>query len=240
MAGTADQAPISLFADLSQSAQVDTQSLDWVPSPMAGVERRMIERDGGEVARATSLVRYAAGSRFSGHLHDQGEEYLVLSGTFSDNDGDFHQGTYVRNPPGSSHAPHTDEGCVIFVKLRQMPDDERRTVHVDTNTTAFMPAGVPGYERQELFSSDYESVAIERLQPGVSVDANSRLDVPGGEEIYVLDGVLSYGGELFQAGSWIRRPPGHEAAIASPAATSSDDVGGGARFWVKRGHLRSI
>ncbi len=223
---TASQAPITLFADLSQPADVDTQALDWVPSPMAGVERRMIERDGGEVARATSLVRYAAGSRFSAHRHDMGEEYLVLSGTFSDNDGDFPEGAYVRNPPGSSHAPHTDDGCVILVKLRQMPEDENRTVHVDTKTAPFEPAGSPGYERQVLFSSDYEQVAIERFQPGVSVEAHAE----GGEEFYVLEGALSYGGTLYGKGAWVRRAAGQEQPMASPD---------GCRVWVKRGHLGS-
>lgn len=224
---TASQVPISLFADLSQPADVDTQALDWVASPMSGVERRMIERDGGEVARATSLVRYAAGSRFSAHRHDMGEEYLVLSGTFSDNDGDFPEGSYVRNPPGSSHAPHTDDGCVILVKLRQMPDYEDRTVHVDARTAPFEPAGTAGYERQTLFLSDYEQVTIERLQPGVSVDAHAE----GGEEFYVLDGTLSYGGTLHGRGAWVRRAAGQEQPMASPD---------GCRIWVKRGHLKAV
>ncbi len=224
---TTSQAPITLFAELTQPAQVDTQAIDWVPSPMAGVERRMIERDGGEVARATSLVRYAAGSRFSAHRHDMGEEYIVLSGTFSDNDGDFPEGTYVRNPPGSSHAPHTDEGCVILVKLRQMPDDKDRTVHVDTKTAPFEPAGVAGYERQVLFCSDYEQVSVERLQPGTSIEAHAA----GGEEIFVLDGTLSYGGALYGKGTWLRRAAGQELPMASPD---------GCRLWVKRGHLSDV
>jgi len=223
-APVAEQATITLFADLTQPAHVDTEALDWVPSPMAGVERRMIERDGGEVARATSLVRYAPGSRFSAHRHDMGEEYLVLSGTFSDSDGDFPEGAYVRNPPGSSHAPHTDDGAVILVKLRQMPDGEGRTVHVDTKTAPFVPAGAPGYERQELFAADYEQVTVERLQPGVSLEAHAN----GGEEVFVLDGTLSYGGDLLKAGAWLRRAAGQEQPMASPD---------GARIWVKRGHL---
>jgi len=32
-------------------------------SPLPGVERWMLDRVGGEVARATSLVRYAAGAK---------------------------------------------------------------------------------------------------------------------------------------------------------------------------------
>src|SRR6056297_2598515 len=71
---------------------------------MPGVRRRMLDRIGNEVARATTIVRFDPGSAFSAHTHDGGEEYLVLDGTFQDEDGDFPAGSYVRNPPTSSHA----------------------------------------------------------------------------------------------------------------------------------------
>jgi len=219
----AAQTPITLNADLHAPAQVDTHTLTWTASPMAGVERRMIERDGGEVARATSLVRYAAGSRFAPHRHDKGEEYLVLDGTFSDESGHFPQGAYVRNPPGSSHAPYTEEGCVIFVKLRQMPDDEAQTVHVDTKA-AVADITTDGFAHLPLFTSAYEQVAIEQLHPGTKTGAHRQ----GGEEILVLDGTLLYGGQLLGEGTWLRRPAGQEEHMATPT---------GCRIWVKRGHL---
>lgn len=43
--------------NLKEFAVVDSQSLPWIPSPPADVERRMFERNGHEVARATSPVR---------------------------------------------------------------------------------------------------------------------------------------------------------------------------------------
>jgi anti-sigma factor ChrR (cupin superfamily) len=88
-------------ADFSQRVVIATNDLPWVPSPQAGVERRMLDRIGAEVARATSLVRYASHSEFPGHGHGMGEEFLVLEGVFSDEHGDYPAGTYVRNPPGS-------------------------------------------------------------------------------------------------------------------------------------------
>ena len=101
-----------LNADLTRAAAVDSEALDWVASPMAGVERRMLERDGDEVARATSLVRYAPGSSFAPHTHGAGEEFLVLDGVFSDETGDFPAGAYVRNPPGSRHTPSSGPGSI--------------------------------------------------------------------------------------------------------------------------------
>ena len=73
-------------------------------------ERRMLERDGEEVARATSVVRYAPNSSFDPHTHGGGEEFFVLDGVFSDEHGDFGPGTYVRNPPGSRHTPRQRQG----------------------------------------------------------------------------------------------------------------------------------
>ncbi len=122
-------------ADFSQRVVIATDTLPWIPSPQAGVERRLLDRIGGEVARATSLVRYAPASAFSAHEHALGEEFLVLAGVFSDEHGDYGEGTYVRNPPGSRHTPRTRPGCTIFVKLRQMKPTETRRVVIDTART---------------------------------------------------------------------------------------------------------
>ena len=62
----------------------------------------MLERQGAESGRATSVVRYAPGSDFAAHTHTGGEEFIVLDGVFSDDSGDYSAGSYVRNPVGSS------------------------------------------------------------------------------------------------------------------------------------------
>ena len=93
---------------------VDSEDLPWVNSPLPGVQRRMLERDGEEVARATSIVRYAPDSSFAPHSHGGGEEFLVLDGVFSDEHGDFEPGSYLRNPPGSRHTPRSARGCTIL------------------------------------------------------------------------------------------------------------------------------
>ena len=105
----------------------------WTPSPLPGVDRRMLDRVGDEVARATSIVRYAPGSHFDRHVHDGGEEILVLEGVFSDESGDYSAGTYLRNPPGSAHAPFSREGCLLFVKLRQFAPGDLESVRIPTD-----------------------------------------------------------------------------------------------------------
>jgi anti-sigma factor ChrR (cupin superfamily) len=76
---------ILVHPDFSQRVTVTADEHRWVSSPQAGVTRMMLDRLGGEQARATSLVRYAPASVFPPHGHPGGEEILVLSGIFSDN-----------------------------------------------------------------------------------------------------------------------------------------------------------
>src|ERR1700746_2351148 len=116
---------MELNADFSQRVAVHAARLPWVASPMAGVDRRMLDRIGDEVARATSIVRYAPASRFSAHTHGGGGEFLVLEGVFQDEHGDYPAGSYVRNPPTTRHTPGSAPGCVLFVKLWPFDLQER-------------------------------------------------------------------------------------------------------------------
>jgi len=142
---------MELNADFSKRVAVHAAQIPWVPSPMAGVDRRMLDRIGDEVARATSIVRYAPGSHFSPHTHGGGEELLVLEGEFSDEHGDFPAGSYIRNPPTSRHTPRSKPGCVLLVKLWQFDLVDRTQVRIDTKGMAFVPLpgrdGVRGWRR---------------------------------------------------------------------------------------------
>lgn len=212
-------------ADLQLRAVCDTSSLAWIPSPMPGVERRMLDRQGDEVARATSIVRYAAGSRFERHSHGGGEEILVLEGTFSDETGHYPAGTYLRNPVGSAHAPFSEEGCTILVKLHQMHQADQQQVVIDTTSAQWLPGLVPGLEVLPLHGFGSEHVALVRWAPGTVFHPHGH---PGGEEILVLEGVFADEHGSYPAGSWLRNPPG---SIHRPWS----DVG--CTIWVKTGHL---
>src|SRR4029077_70981 len=121
-----------LNADFSTRVVLRPDELTWIPSPMSGGERKMLDRVGDEVARATSIVRYAPESRFSAHTHGGGEEFLVLEGVFQDEHGDYPAGSYVRNPPTSRHTPGSAPGCVLFVKLWQFDPEDRVHARIDT------------------------------------------------------------------------------------------------------------
>jgi hypothetical protein len=220
---------VNLNDDFDRRAAVHAGRLEWVSSPVAGVDRRMLDRNGEEVARATSIVRYAPGSHFSAHTHGGGEEFLVLDGVFQDEHGDFPPGSYIRNPPTTRHTPGSETGCTIFVKLWQFDPRDRTQLRLETASAAFAPVPErPEITALQLFTDAYEQVRLERWPP------HSRVILPasGGIELLVLDGGFTEGGELFEEQSWLRLPV--EATLDATAGAQ------GCRVWVKTGHLRPI
>lgn len=217
---------MNLNSDFNARAAVHAARLDWTPSPIPGVDRRMLDRIGDEVARATSIVRYSPNSHFSAHTHGGGEEFLVLDGVFQDEHGDYPAGTYVRNPPTSRHTPGSAPGCALFVKLWQFDPDDRTQLHIDTRALVFAPApGLPGVEWAILYENACERVRLERWASGAVID----MPVPGGIELFVLDGSFAEAGDEFTPHSWLRLPAGSKLqAIAG---------WGGCKVWVKSDHL---
>ncbi|WP_038144023.1 cupin domain-containing protein [Thioclava atlantica] len=217
---------MELNTDFSQRVLVHTDELDWQASPSAGVERRMLDRIGGEVARATSIVRFAPGHSFSAHTHGGGEEFLVLEGVFQDEHGDYPAGSYVRNPPTTRHTPGSDGGCTIFVKLWQFEPDDRN--QFSKAVTDGLGPDAQGVERAELHRDARETVSYFEIAP----EAELSHDAPGGIELLVLAGSLSEGEDVLREGSWLRLPEG----IALEARAGAE----GAKLWMKTGHLRFV
>jgi len=214
---------MEIRSDFSQKELVHSEQEPWHASPMKGVDRRMLDRIGEEVARATTIVRYAPGSHFSAHTHTGGEEFIVLEGVFQDEHGDFPAGTYVRNPPTTSHTPRSDDGCVIFVKLWQFDMDDRTQFRKDME--AELGNFENGVAKAELHRDDREIVTFY----GLNKDAELEITAEGGLEALVLSGSVNAGPDNLEKGSWIRIPVGEHLS----AKATSD----GTRIWVKTGHL---
>ncbi|MEW9920613.1 cupin domain-containing protein [Marimonas sp. MJW-29] len=209
---------MELNADFSKRVVVHSEQEQWIASPMPGVDRRMLDRIGDEVARATSIVRYAPGSHFSAHTHTGGEEFIVLDGVFQDEHGDYPAGTYVRNPPTTSHTPGSEEGCTIFVKLWQFDLDDRTQFSLDMEEAARDGHAI-------LHEDARETVSYHRLGPGETLAQPAK----GGAELLVLSGALTEGADTLVRGSWLRLPEGAALdAVAGPE---------GAKVWMKTGHL---
>lgn len=181
---------------------IPTAEMQWVDSPSKGVKRKSLERAGEENRHATSIVQFATGSHFDLHQHSQGEELFILDGVFSDQTGDYGAGTYMRNPAGTSHAPFSEQGCVLFVKLCQFSDEDRTSVCIDTNANPWRP-GIGGLEVMPLHEFKGEHTALVKWPKDEKFQPHKHF---GGEEIFVLSGTFQDEHGSYPKHTWIRSP----------------------------------
>ncbi|MBD1389194.1 cupin domain-containing protein [Neiella sp. HB171785] len=213
-----------LNMDFSQRVVINTRSQQWQKSPAQGVLRKPLARENAESGHATSIVQYQADSHFARHQHPLGEEIFVLEGVFSDETGHYGPGTYIRNPPGSSHSPFSEQGCVIFVKLQQMDERDRQSVRIATETTPWLP-GMGGLQVMPLHEFEHEHVALVKWPAGEVFQPHRHF---GGEEILVLSGEFCDEYGKYPAGTWMRSP--HQSQH-HPYVEQETVI------WVKTGHL---
>jgi hypothetical protein len=207
----------AIHGDMSRRVVLRTAELPWQASPIAGVWRKRLHRVGPEESgQVTSLVRFDAGSSFAEHGHPDGEEVLVLSGIFSDGDGDWGPGSYLLNPDGTRHTPWSSGGCELFVKLQQYAGPRRCRLEIDTASREWRPTVRAGIEEKVLYEDRQfpDRTRLERWAAGTVAAARSWT---GGAEILILDGDLVADGESCERGSWLRLPPGDSIHASSPA-----------------------
>ncbi|MCG7546620.1 cupin domain-containing protein [Pseudoalteromonas sp. Of7M-16] len=216
-----------LNMNFTEQVIVHTVDQPWLASPAKGVWRKPLEREDKESGHTTSVVKYDAGSKFQPHPHPMGEEIFVLEGVFSDEYGDYPAGTYLRNPPNSVHAPFSQHGCVIFVKLNQFDQQDTQTVRINTRETTWQK-GQGNLQVMPLHSFAHKHTAL------VKWPANEQF-VPhkhfGGEEIFVLEGEFIDQHGKYPAGTWLRSPhmSEHTPHVEQPTL-----------ILVKVGHLGTI
>ena len=180
----------------------------WAPSPSGTVWRKRVHLVGPpESGQVTSVVRYEPRSRFPAHDHPDGEEILVLEGVFSDEHGDWPAGTYLLNPEGFRHAPFSEPGCVLFVKLRQFPGRDRNHVVLDTTKLSWQPTGIPGISGKTLYEQTGFSdvTCLERWAPGSEAGSTT---YEQGAELFVVEGEFADEAGTYSQGWWLRQPAG--------------------------------
>jgi anti-sigma factor ChrR (cupin superfamily) len=214
----------SINMDFSQRVVINTHNLEWDKSPAEGVWRKRLAREAAERGHATSIVKYDAGASFSYHPHPLGEEILVLSGVFSDETGDYPAGTYIRNPEGFSHAPFSEQGCELLVKLHQFQASDLGLVRIDSQNTPWLP-GQGQLQVMPLYQHLTESSALVYWPAGCKFQPHRHF---GGEEIYVISGEFIDELGHYPAGTWLRSP---HLSQHNPYV-EQDTV-----IWVKTGHL---
>ena len=217
--------------DLSLPASADTAKMPWTPSPSGSVWRKRVHLVGPpEAGQVTSVVRYEPDSRFPAHDHPEGEEILVLDGVFSDEHGDWPAGTYLLNPEGFRHAPFSERGCVLFVKLRQYAGRGREHIALRTHELAWTPAPGAGVDHKRLYENANfpDAMRLERWVPGARRRMPERAQ---GAEILVLEGALEGDAGCLDARSWLRVPIGDSLELATRA---------GCALYVKTGGLAAL
>lgn len=219
------QSTARINADVLARVVCHSMHLHWTLSPAAGVHRKIIERQGGEVARATSIVRYQPHAHFERQVHAHGEEILVLEGVLEDEFGSYGPGTYLKNPPGSAHAPSSASGCLLFVKLGHLADGDTQQVVVDTAHSRWSDGMVAGLSVMPLSSFECTHAALVRWAAGTHFAPHRH---HGGEEIYVIDGVFEDEHGRYPQGTWLRSP---HLSSHQPFSTL------GCTIFVKTGHL---
>ena len=213
-----------LNMQFDQTVVINTNDKEWEASPMPGVWRKPLAREAAENGHTTSIVRYDPGSSFSSHKHPLGEEILVLEGVFSDQHGNYPAGTYLRSPPGTSHAPFSEEGCVLLVKLDQFDSEDIESVCINTNKVDWL-AGENKCQIMPLHDFNHESVALMKCPAFAKFSPHQHF---GGEEVYVLSGAIMDEYGCYPAGTWIRNPHNSEHCPYVEDETV---------IWIKTGHL---
>jgi anti-sigma factor ChrR (cupin superfamily) len=188
--------------DFSKVVVIESQKQQWQDSPAVGVQRIPLEREAAESGHVSSIVKYAAGSKFPSHKHPKGEEIFVLEGIFSDENGDYPAGSYLRNPPGSSHAPFSKDGCTLFVKLNQFNENDLTQLAINTEQQPWLQ-GQGGLRVKPLHQFEHESVALVNWPAGERFAPHKH---HGGEEILVLSGEFKDEHGSYPKGTWIRSP----------------------------------
>ena len=212
-------------ADRSQRVVMETQNMDWETSEADGVLRKRLERFHGDPELVTTVVKYKPNSSFPPHRHVCGEEIFVLEGTFSDNDGDYPAGSYLRNPAGSGHAPFSHEGCTIFVKLQQFQPKDLYKINIQTKDRPWFPGLVEGLTVMPLHDFNGEQVALVKWEADTIFQPHMHI---GGEEIFVLEGTFKDEFGTYPQGTWLRNPPN---SCHTPFTKY------GCTIFVKTGHL---
>src|SRR6266853_6723812 len=218
----------TIHGDFSVRVVVDTKTLPWTASPSGTVWRKRLHLVGpSESGQVTSVVRFQENSHFASHDHPEGEEILVLEGVFSDEHGDWPAGTFLLNPEGFRHAPFSEPGCVLLVKLRQFPGRERRHVVVVTHKLAWEPSSIPAVGHKPLYQQAGFSdlMRLERWEPRADLGI---ISYEQGAELFVLEGEFVDEVRAYSAGCWLRLPVGSEHHPRSA---------GGCTLYIKRSGL---
>ena len=184
--------------DLTKRVIIHTAKETFINSSIDGINNIILEKEGTISGRTTAIVEYKSGKKPQHQTRSSGEEIFVLEGIFSDENGNYSAGTYIRNPSGYLSTPFSKNGCKLFIKSNQMNANDSERVVIDSNTKNWNP----GYGELKV-NSLTENAALVKWPKGAHFLNHSHF---GGEEIFVLSGEFIDEHGRYPKGTWIRSP----------------------------------
>jgi len=193
---------------------VKTNLHDWHGNNKTNINRKRLEYISADGPRLTSLVQFPPGCAFAKCTHDRGEEFLVLTGDFSNNGKTYEPGTYVRNPPHTKFTSATKNGCTLLFKTGQFQklDNKRVVVHVADHENLWESTHEPGVSRAQLHQFLDETVSLYKIRPQCWATFRQYTH---SIEILVCDGAVTADGIKYTTGTWFRYPPNSQIKITS-------------------------
>jgi anti-sigma factor ChrR (cupin superfamily) len=101
-------------------AAIDTTSLAWLSTPVAGVMKKRLYAQEGFTDTIT-LEKWEAGVALGTTSYVAGAEIFVVEGNFSDDNGTYEQGHWLRFPVSAEHRPQSEGGCILYIKRGGLP-----------------------------------------------------------------------------------------------------------------------
>ena len=205
-------------ADPKQVAAMDTNGMQWEPAGQPGAWKKVLERVvDAKKGRETALVRLDAGVRLPDELLSERVETFVIEGDYSDGHGEYGAHTFIRNPEGTSQAPSTRNGCVLYVKRRVPIRSGAARFVIDAKTAQWMAFPHRGADVLHLYpnADGIETGRIGNVHPHRKIPSH---DHSIGEETFVLRGCLADEYTAYTPGMWFRMPCGVPHAPFTEAA----------------------
>jgi anti-sigma factor ChrR (cupin superfamily) len=204
-----------LHGDISQRVAIHESELEWKPL-WDGMSVKVLDRTGLDPLVTTTLISLEPGSQLAEHRHAAAEDVFCLSGSWSDEHGEYGPRSFVHSPAGSKHAPRSTDGVVLFSKTSLGHVGDSRFA-VESAQGVWHPAQRPGLRIMMLHEYEFMRVALLQFPAGGRVQEHEH---PDGEEFFVLDGAIEDEGGRYEKGTWVRQPPGsRHSAFAERGCT---------------------
>lgn len=188
--------------DFNKRIVIPTDEIDWQPSGLPGIDLKPLAIEDSETGHLTALIRYREGSSFTRKERSNGEEMLVLAGSFRGQYADYGTGTYYRSPPNHEQIPLSQQGCIMLLKLNQFEDGDELKVVTNTEDGEWSGINNNATQVQILHKTLSSQTLIYKWEKGEEI--SSQTNQIGGAEAFVLKGRIKDKLGEYTAGTWLR------------------------------------